>query len=103
MLHSTPQLAAMVHSRVCHPNRAEWHGSCRGKAKIPLVSKPMGTFLRCEEGAAGAGDCGQEECNAQPHCLETKRNVSGEIILFLAVKWEPRVSAPNNERQTTVH
>lgn len=63
----------------------------------------MGTFLCCKEGAAGAGGCGQDECNAQPHSLRLKGNASGKIILLLAVKWEPRGSSPNNERQTTVH
>ena len=77
-------------------------GAAGGKQKS-LASKPMGTFLCCEEGAPGAGGCRQDECNAQPHCLMPKRNVSGKIILLLAVKWEPQGSSPNNERQTTVH
>ena len=48
----------------------------------------MGTFLSCREGAAGARSCRQDECNAQPHSLRLKGNVSGKIILLLAVKWE---------------
>lgn len=63
----------------------------------------MGTFLCCREGAAGARGCRQDECNVQPHLLMLKRNVTGKIILLLAVKWEPRGSSPNNERLTTVH
>lgn len=58
MLHSTPQLAAMVHRRVCHPNRAWIAWEPQEESKNPLLPSPWepSCVVRRElqvQGAAG--------------------------------------------------